>query len=87
MHVVTITHSLVRPRDIDVSKFDHEFKAQAMLAIPAQIDSLSKTGSLATLIPITFIATGVKVSVLVDVNRDVKDIGIIVKSLLNSVTC
>lgn len=39
------------------------------------------------MIPVTFIATGIELAILVDVNRDVENIGIVVESLLHSVSC
>lgn len=87
MHVVTITHALVRPRDVDIPTFDDEPKVSAKPPFQVRLNSLSQSGSLAAVIPIAFIATRIELAILVDVNRDVENIGIIVESLLHSVSC
>lgn len=52
----------------------------------SQKDLLSNSSSLATVVPVAFLAPGIESAILVDVNRDVEHIGVIVERLLNSVT-
>jgi hypothetical protein len=64
-----------------------EFKVQAKVPLHVRLNSLSQSSTLTTVIPVAFIATGIEPATLINVNRDVEDIGIIVESLLNTISC
>lgn len=50
-------------------------------------DLPSNAGAISTVIHVTIITTGVEPPVLVHVQRDIQDIGVVVERFLNTITC
>lgn len=85
MHIVTIAHSLIRPWNINVPVVDVS-PVSGRLA-PLAKDLLPKARTFATVGFVSIGARRVELSILMDVERDVENIWVIVERFLDSISC
>lgn len=85
MHVVAITHSLVRPWDVDVPAIDVTLVPGSFSISQGHL--LAESSASSAVMFISFGTRRVELSILVDMDRDVENIGVLVECFLDSISC
>lgn len=81
IHVITVAHALVRPGNVDVpGGLAGEFPVVWSPGLPPVSDSST------TMVHVPIFAVRIEFAVLVDVERDVQNIGVVIECLLNPIT-
>lgn len=81
IHVVAITHALARPWDVDISIYVRHPKKR-----PVSENLPPNTRPSTAVIQVTLITAGVESPILINMERNIQDIGVVVESFLDTIS-